>query len=149
MTVLFSILWKNTENILHDFIKWFHQDSADFIFSVIRKSCKSQKSCRNSCNSTTSVWKNCLLRLHPLKWHRFPKRLKGGAILAPLFFPVNNFSGMSWFDMWYYFNTVKPRFLFKTVELWSYILPIDSSHQLQRTLTVPAEQSYPMQLSCS
>ncbi len=25
-------------------------------------------------------------RLHPPKWHRFPKRLQGGAILAPLFF---------------------------------------------------------------
>ncbi len=26
---------------------------------------------------------------------------------------------ISWFDMW--FNVVKPRFLFKTVDLWSYI----------------------------
>ncbi len=26
---------------------------------------------------------------------------------------------ISWFDMW--FNIVKPRFLFKTVDLWSYI----------------------------
>ncbi len=27
-------------------------------------------------------------RLHPPRWHRFPKRLQGGAILAPLFFSV-------------------------------------------------------------
>ncbi len=25
-------------------------------------------------------------RLHPPSWHRFPKRLQGGAVLAPLFF---------------------------------------------------------------
>ncbi len=26
--------------------------------------------------------------LHPPRWHRFPKRLQGGAVLAPLFFSV-------------------------------------------------------------
>ncbi len=30
---------------------------------------------------------------------------------------------MSLLDMWYYI--VKPRFLSKTVDLWSYIMPID------------------------
>ena len=28
------------------------------------------------------------LRLHPPRWHRFAKRLQGGAVLAPLFFSV-------------------------------------------------------------
>ncbi len=28
---------------------------------------------------------------------------------------------ISWFDMWFNIPVVKPRFLFKTVDLWSYI----------------------------
>ncbi len=34
-------------------------------------------------------------------------------------FHCNTCSELSWFDMW--FNVVKPRFLFKTVDPWSYI----------------------------
>ncbi len=35
-------------------------------------------------------------------------------------FPPGFRNQISWFDMW--FNIVKPRFLFKTVDLWSYII---------------------------
>ncbi len=34
-------------------------------------------------------------------------------------------SEISWFDMW--FNIVKPKFLFKTVDLWSYIIAYTSN----------------------
>ncbi len=49
---------------------------------------------------------------------------------------------ISWFDMW--FNIVKPRFLFKTVDLWSYI---NAQLQLLAYALNPIESGFPQILS--